>query len=87
MRPVWKKVLDEDQELWLGIPTWDRKNVEGFLSVKYAYRKNGRVPRSAPEVPEEVAVEMVLMLGENRRLSQQQLEKLEQMVKRLRPPA
>lgn len=29
-------------------------NEHGELSIKYAYRVNGRIPRTAPEVPERV---------------------------------
>jgi hypothetical protein len=80
MKPIWRKpcVTDggEADELWLGVPTWDPGNKNGQLSVKFAYRKDGRIPRTAPEVPEDVVVDMVVMLAEHGRLSPDDLNKL-----------
>ena len=82
MRPIWKKAYGEgDSELWLGVPSWDPENEHGKLSIKFAYRKDGRIPRTAPEVPEDVVVAMVDMLAEHGRLSSQDLDKLEGLVK------
>ena len=68
MKPIWRKPYGKgDDELWIGVPSWD--NEDGKLSIKFAYRKDGRIPRTAPEVPEEVVIEMVMMLGEHGRLS------------------
>jgi len=92
MRPIWKKSLRGSDELWLGVPSWDMDNKEGKLSIKFAYRKNGRIPRTAPEVPEEIVLEMILMLAEQQRLSPEQADRLEQIVSRyqlqraMRPP-
>jgi hypothetical protein len=88
MRPIWKQPYsgdEEEAELWLGVPSWDMENENGKLSIKYAYRKNGRIPRTAPEVPEDVVVDMILMLAQHGRLSPEQLDRLEELLNRLRP--
>jgi hypothetical protein len=83
MKPIWKKPFrTEDAELWLGVPSWDPDNKEGKLSIKFAYRKNGKIPRTAPEVPEEVVTDMVLMLADHGRLSSEDKERLEPTVSR-----
>ncbi len=84
MKPIWKKPYGpRDDELWVGVPSWDVDNENGKLSIKFAYRKDGRIPRTAPEVPEEVAVEMVVMLGEHGRISPADRERLEKMISRM----
>jgi hypothetical protein len=84
VRPIWKKPYGQgDNELWLGVPSWDAANEQGKLSIKFAYRKDGRIPRTAPEVPEEVVVEMVGMLGEHGRLSPEDRERLEAIISRI----
>jgi hypothetical protein len=70
--------------MWLGIPTWDSDNERGELSIKFAYRKNGRIPRSAPEVPERVVTPMLLMLGEHGRLLPEEVDEIGRLVERLR---
>lgn len=85
MRPIWKHQYNADEELWLGIPTWDPENEKGSLSVKFVYRKNGKIPRTSPEVPEDKVVDMVKLLGEHGRLSVEQLDELEELLRRLRP--
>jgi hypothetical protein len=86
MKPIWKQPYEgEEAELWLGVPSWDRENENGRLSIKYAYRKNGRIPRTAPEVPEDVVVDMAIMLVEHGRLSAEQLDRLEDTLNRTRP--
>jgi hypothetical protein len=85
MKPIWRQPYGEvDHELWLGVPTWDPDNKEGLLSIKFAYRVNGRIPRTAPEVPERVITPMVVMLGEHGRLKAEDLDQLEALVNRLR---
>ena len=84
MRPIWKHQYNANEELWLGVPTWDPENTEGKLSVKYVYRKNGRIPRTSPEVPEGLVVDMIRLLGEHGRLSIEQLDQLEELLIRLR---
>jgi len=80
MKPIWKKSFrDDDSELWLGVPSWDPENVDGKLSVKFAYRKDGRIPRTAPEVPEDVVVEMIAMLADHGRLSPEDRDRLERI--------
>jgi hypothetical protein len=87
VKPIWKKPHGEgNDELWLGVPSWDVDNKDGKLSIKFAYRKDGRVPRTAPEVPEEIVVEMLMMLGEHRRLSLENLERIEEMISRMGGP-
>lgn len=84
MKAIWKQPYGEDDaELWLGVPSWDAENEQGKLSIKFAYRKNGRIPRTAPEVPEEVVVEMLVMLGEHGRLNPEDRERLERMISRM----
>lgn len=84
MKPIWKKPYGQgDDELWLGVPSWDVDNEHGKLSIKFAYRKDGRIPRTAPEVPEEVVVEMLVMLGEHGRLSPEDRERLDRMISRM----
>ena len=84
MKPIWKKPYgQEEDELWLGVPSWDMDNKDGKLSVKFAYRKDGRIPRTAPEVPEEVVVEMLVMLGEHGRLGLEDRERVERMISRM----
>ena len=79
MKPIWRKPYGKgDDELWIGVPSWD--NEDGKLSIKFAYRKDGRIPRTAPEVPEEVVIEMVMMLGEHGRLSPEDRDRLERMI-------
>ena len=78
MKAIWKKPHGQgDNELWLGVPSWDADNEQGKLSIKFAYRKDGKVPRTAPEVPEEVVVEMIEMLGEHGRLGPEDRERLD----------
>jgi len=86
MKPIWKqKYGDNGHELWLGIPTWDPGNKEGRLSIKYAYRlEGGRIPRTAPEVPERVITSMLLMLGEHGRLKPEEIDQIEALINRLR---
>jgi hypothetical protein len=85
MRAIWKHQYgNTNEELWLGIPTWDPENKEGKLSVKFVYRKNGRIPRTSPEVPEKVVVDMIKFLGEHGRLSAAQLDELEELLQRIR---
>jgi hypothetical protein len=88
MKPIWKKLhhadSEGDHELWLGIPSWDPENRDGKLSIKFAYRKNGRIPRTAPEVPEDVIVEMVIMLAEHGRFSREEIVKLAECFSRPR---
>jgi hypothetical protein len=93
VKPIWKQPYgasgEEGDELWLGVPSWDSDNKEGKLSIKFAYRKNGRIPRTAPEVPENVVVDMVVMLAEHGRLSSEDLVKLEGILlppRKLGPP-
>lgn len=84
VRPIWKKPYGEGgDELWLGVPSWDVDNEHGKLSIKFAYRKDGRVPRTAPEVPEEVVVDMLAMLGEHGRLSPKNRDRIETMISRM----
>jgi hypothetical protein len=83
MRPIWKKQHGtNDAELWLGVPSWDPENKHGKLSIKFAYKKDGRIPRTAPEVPEDVVPEMIAMLAEHGRLSPEDRERLERMTSR-----
>jgi len=83
MKPIWKQQHGSDgDELWLGIPTWDTENREGKLSIKFAYLKDGRIPRTAPEVPEDVVVDMLIMLAEHGRISPEQLNRIEEMLRR-----
>lgn len=85
MKPIWKEEFeDEGNELWLGVPTWDPNNKDGQLSIKFAYRVNGRIPRTAPEVPERVITPMLLMLGEHGRLKPEDIDQVEALVNRLR---
>lgn len=81
MKPIWKKSMSSDSEgnheLWLGVPSWDKENERGELSIKFAYQKGGRVPRTAPEVPENIVMEMVVMLAEHGRLGPDDLGKLQ----------
>jgi hypothetical protein len=85
MKPIWKREFESaGNELWLGVPTWDPDNKEGVLSIKYAYRVNGRIPRTAPEVPERVITPMVVMLGEHGRLKPEELDQIEALINRLR---
>lgn len=87
MRPIWKKPYGQgDAELWIGVPSWDVNNEEGKLSVKFAYRKDGRIPRTAPEVPEEIVIEMLVMLGEHGRLGPEERERLENTISRMDGP-
>ena len=82
MKPIWRKPYGKgDDELWIGVPSWD--NEDGKLSIKFAYRKDGRIPRTAPEVPEEVVVEMLLMLVAHGRLSPEDRERLERVISRI----
>jgi len=84
VKAIWKQPYGQgDAELWLGVPSWDVDNEHGKLSIKFAYRKDGRIPRTAPEVPEEVVVEMLVMLGEHGRLSPEDRERLEGMISRM----
>jgi hypothetical protein len=84
MRPIWKHQYgNSGNELWLGVPTWDPENEEGKLSVKFVYRKNGRIPRTSPEVPEDIVVDMIKFLGEHGRLSAEQLDQIEELLQRL----
>lgn len=84
VKPIWRKPHgNADDELWLGVPSWDADNEDGKLSIKFAYRKDGRIPRTAPEVPEEVVVEMIEMLGEHGRLGPGDRERLERMISRM----
>lgn len=83
MRPIWRQPYGSgDDELWLGVPTW--ANPKDELSIKYAYRRNGRLPRTAPEIPERVVTPMLLMLGKHGRLTPEELEQIEAMVNHLR---
>jgi hypothetical protein len=83
MKPIWKKPHGDgtEDELWLGVPSWDPENREGKLSIKFAYRKDGRIPRTAPEVPEDIAVDMVVMLSEHGRLGPEALNKLRSVLR------
>jgi hypothetical protein len=89
MKPIWKKPYvttgEEADELWLGVPSWDPENKDGKLSIKFAYRKNGRIPRTAPEVPEDVVADMVVMLAEHGRISPDDLNKLRGILTSSRP--
>jgi hypothetical protein len=78
VKTIWKKPYG-DCELRLGIPSWDKQNREGKLSIKFVYWKNDRIPRTAPEVPEDVVVDMVAMLAEHGRLSAQDRRKLSKL--------
>ncbi len=84
MKPIWRQPYGKgDDELWIGVPSWDVENEHGKLSIKFAYRKDGRIPRTAPEVPEEVVVEMLLMLVAHGRLSPEDRERLERVISRI----
>lgn len=82
VKPIWRKPYGDD-ELWLGVPSWDVDNERGKLSIKFAYKKDGRIPRTAPEVPEEVVVEMLVMLCEHGRLSPEDRDRIEGIISRL----
>jgi hypothetical protein len=83
VKPIWKQLYGNDgSELWLGVPSWDSENKLGKLSIKFAYKKDGRIPRTAPEVPEDVVVEMIAMLTEHGRLSPEDRDRLERMIGR-----
>jgi len=85
MKPIWKRSFeDEGNELWLGVPTWDPDNKHGQLSIKFAYRVNDRIPRTAPEVPERVITPMLVMLGEHGRLKPEEIDQIEALVNRVR---
>jgi hypothetical protein len=84
MKPIWKQSYGrDDAELWLGVPSWDTENKQGKLSIKFAYKKDGRIPRTAPEVPEEVVVEMIVMLADHGRLSPEDRNRIERMLVRV----
>jgi hypothetical protein len=75
MKKIWTKPYGTDgSELWIGVPSWQEPKEK--LSIKFAYLKGGKVPRTAPEVPEEVVVDMVAMLAEHGRLTATDLDKL-----------
>jgi hypothetical protein len=85
MKPIWKQDHEgEGNELWLGVPTWDPDNRRGQLSIKFAYRVNGRIPRTAPEVPERVITPMLVMLGDHGRLKPEEIDQIEALVNRVR---
>jgi len=73
--PTAVKSLGDDVELRIGWATWDEGNFKE-RSIKFCYRKNGRIPRTAPEVPIDRLVDMVVFALREKELGPEGVRRL-----------
>jgi len=75
MIPTATKDLDDDTEVRAGWASWDKGKFKD-RSIKYCYRTNGKIPRTAPETPIHALVDMVIFGIEEGEFSPAELKRL-----------
>ena len=74
MIPTYKKRY-KDGDLQIGWASWDKDSATGkhryqYRSIKYSYpSKNGHISRGAPEIPFDVALDMVTLAAQQGELN------------------
>ncbi len=78
MIPTAKTSYGKDEELRIGIASWDDGSYTA-RSIKYVYRdKSGKISRGCPEIPFDVLSDMVIYAYKQEELPPDEVKKLQE---------
>lgn len=74
MIPTYSEPYGADADLRIGWASWDKDPATGRMryehrSIKFAYQKDGKISRGAPELPFGVLLDMVKLAAERGELN------------------
>lgn len=82
MIPTATKTIQDERELRVGWASWDKGKYTD-RSIKFIYRTNGKIPRTAPELPIRILLPMLKFALEQGELDASERRELKKIVDKL----